>query len=270
MKRLVDLTIEDLAANPVWRYEGGAGDKAVAAPVRRDSLSQADDEIFLATTEFELFDTARHSGYCFPADGSSIDYLQPVIVTRSGHVAFWFDEPPAPAILSKQWAALGKEPRDVFPIAFRCLVPVDGQTISGRIESVESAEGPSPAATSKEPSHTARRRGIGTRETRTARRRPAEMTVEFSQGALYGTGVTGNVSRRGMFVRSSLVPGTGPMLRLTVNLPGGRKLSLRGRVVRTVPTDRPSPAASGFGLRLLEEFPGWEELIRGRGGMTKK
>jgi hypothetical protein len=270
VKRLVDLTIEDLAANPVWRYEGGAGDKAVAAPVKRDSLSQTDDEIFLASTEFELLDTARHSGYCFPADGSSVDYLQPVIVTRSGHVAFWFDEPPTPATLSKQWATLGKEPKDIFPVTFRCLVPVDGQTLSGRIEDVESVEQPPPAVTSIDSPRAPRRRGVGTKETRTARRRPAEMTVEFSQGALYGTGVTGNVSRRGMFVRSSLVPGTGPMLRLTVNLPGGRKLSLRGRVVRTVPTDRPSPTASGFGLRLLEEFPGWEELIRGRGGMTKK
>ncbi len=261
MKRLIDLTIEDLAANPVWRYEGGSGARAAAAPVRRSSLSRTDDEIFLASTAFELFDSSRHAGYCFPADGTSIDYLQPVILTRAGHVDFWFEEPPSPEALSKQWAALGKQPGDIFPVAFRCLIPVDGQTVQGRIDGVESAEPRRPAAAPKDSLPGARRGGIGTRETRTARRRPAEMTVEFSQGALYGTGVIGDISRRGAFVRSSLVPGTGPMLRLTVNLPGGRKLSLTGRVVRSIDAGAAARATSGFGLRLLEDWPDYDELF---------
>lgn len=267
MKRLADLTIEDLAANPVWRYEGGSGAKAIAAPFKRDSLSKTDDEIFLASTEFVLFDSARQSGYCFPADGTSIDYLQPVIVTRSGHVAFWFDEPPSPATLSKQWAALGKEPKAIFPVAFHCLIPVDGQTVRGRIDGVEFFDEAPEGPTNDSPS-SSRRRGIGSGEIRTGRRRPAEMTVEFSQGALYGSGVTGDVSRRGMFVRSSFVPGTGPMLRLTVKLPGGRKLALTGRVVRSVDAEAPTKTTRGFGLRLLDDWPGYDELFARRN--TKK
>ena len=91
MKRLVELTVEDLVASPVWRYEGGSGAQAVVVPTKRDALSQDDDEVFLAATEFELFDSTRHFGFCFPADDSGIDYLQPVIIKGSQHVGFWFD-----------------------------------------------------------------------------------------------------------------------------------------------------------------------------------
>ncbi len=269
MRRLVELTPADLSSNPVWRYEGGSGDDARVAPVKRDALSRADDEIYLAATEFELFDATTCTGYCFPADGAGVDYLQPVILTADGPVAFWFEKPPAADVLARQWRALGKEPGQVFPVSFRCLVPVDGQTLRGRIERVEhgeeaAAEAPSASALDvpiKEPRTTAPRRRIGASDTRTARRRPAEMTVEFSQGTLYGTGVTGDVSRRGMFVRSPWIPGTGPVLRLTVNLPGGRKLALTGRVVRTVEPAAPMRTPPGFGLRLNDEWPGYDELF---------
>ncbi len=262
MKRLVDLTIEDLAAHPVWRYEGGSGADASAAQTDLRTLSQMDDEVFLAATEFELFDGTKHTGFCFPADGSGIDYLQPVILTPSGPVSFWFEDAPDADTLAGQWKALHKEPKNIFPIAYRCLVPVDGQTRSGRIDAVASSdavEAPKKGDGNVPPPK--RRRGIGVSATRTTRRRNAEMTVEFSQGKLYGTGVTGDVSRRGMFVRTPWIPGTGPVLRLTVNLPGGRKLALTGRVVRTVPGDRPSPGSPGFGLRLLDEWPEWDDMF---------
>jgi hypothetical protein len=87
------------------------------------------------------------------------------------------------------------------------------------------------------------------------------MPVKFSQGPLEGTGVTGDVSRRGMFVRSKEIPGPGPMLRLTVKLPGGRELVLKGRVVRKAGPSLHSSAAPGFGLRLAEEWPEYERLF---------
>ncbi len=261
MKRLVELTIEDLSAHPVWRYEGGSGAQAVASPSDRRQLSQMDDEVFLAATEFELFDATKHMGFCFPADGSGVDYLQPVILSPSGPVAFWFETAPAPEKLAEQWKALGKNAEDIFPVAYRILVPVDGQTLSGRIDGVASADdGAVPKKKEGDPPPP-KRRGIGVSATRTTRRRPAEMTVEFSQGTLYGTGVTGDVSRRGMFVRSPWIPGTGPVLRLTVNLPGGRKLALQGRVVRTVEPAAPTRTAPGFGLRLTDDWPDWDDLF---------
>src|SRR5262249_10567829 len=99
VKRLIDLTVEDLEASPVWRYEGGSGARATVAPAKRVSLSQADDEIFLAATEFQLVDASQHFGFCFPADDSGIDYLQPVIIRPARHVNFWFDGPAQPATL---------------------------------------------------------------------------------------------------------------------------------------------------------------------------
>jgi hypothetical protein len=282
VKRLAELSVEGLVASPVWRYEGGSGADATIAPSKRVSLSQTDDEIFLAATEFELFDSSRHFGFCFPADDTGIDYLQPVILSPSGHVSFWFDGPAAPEVLSSQWKALGKEPREIFPVAFRCLVPVDGRTVSGRIEGVGSsrnltsgslapmisegtfATGGDPRGAARIP--TARpvqaRRDTGPIEKRTAHRRRAEVKVEFTQGALHGTGITGDVSPRGMFVRSTRIPGTGPMLRLRVNLPEGRTLALTGRVVRGFTAISSVGASSGFGLRLAEDSTEYEDLIR--------
>lgn len=281
MKRLVELTVADLVASPVWRYEGGSGTDARVAATDRQSLSQQDDEVFLAATDFELADSSRHFGFCFPADDSGIDYLQPVIVKGTRHVSFWFDGPASAEVLSHQWKTLAKTPEQIFPVVFRCLVPVDGREVAGRIEGIETSQGvaagwPAPpgaedgsraAGAPPEPGRAlaarpvdARRRGTGEVEKRTARRRKAEMTVEFSQDSFQGRGITGDVSRRGMFVRSPHIPGTGPALRLTVHLPDGRELVLRGRVVRTA-ADASSPASPGFGLRLADDSPEFDELL---------
>jgi PilZ domain-containing protein len=275
VKRLAELTVKDLAASPVWRYEGGSGAEALVAPADRRSLSQWDDEIFLAATNFVLSDSSRHVGFCFPADDSGIDYLQPVIVSGSRHVSFWFEGGVSQAALARQWKALGKQPAEIFPITFQCRIPVDGRTVTGRIAGVESSQtltsGPAPAI-SEGPGATestgriltARpvqaRRDTGAVEKRTARRRKAEMTVEFVQDTLYGTGVIADLSRRGMFVRSNRIPGTGPALRLTVNLPNRTKIVLTGRVIRTV-ADPSRPGPSGFGLRLAEDSPEYEALL---------
>ncbi len=266
MKRLGKLTAEDLAANPVWRYEGGSGSEALVVPVERDALSQSDDEIFLAATDFDLFDSSRYLGFCFPADDSGIDYLQPVIIGGARHVSFWFEGSVSPAAVAAQWSRLGKKAADIFPVTFRCRVPVDGRSVTGRIRGVESSEtltsGPAPAIS--DGPLTARpfqaRRDTGAVEKRTTRRRKAEMTVEFSQDSLHGTGVIADLSRRGMFVRSNRIPGTGPALRLTVNLPNRTKIVLTGRVIRTV-ADPSRPGPVGFGLRLAEESPEYEALL---------
>jgi hypothetical protein len=274
VKRLSELTIDDLRSSPVWRYEGGSGSDAAVSPARRTALSQTDDEIYLAATEFELFDGTRHAGFCFPADDSGLDYLQPVIVTSSGHVSFWFEEPVSQEQRDHQWDRLGKPESAILPVTFRCLVPVDGRTVTGRIDRIESAADLAASATPPPPLDasaptsgpgvpTARpvqaRRDTGPVEKRTARRRKADMEVEFTQDGAPVRGVIGDLSPRGMFVRSSRIPGTGPNLRLTVNLPNGRKLVLTGKVVRTVGGAASKP--SGFGLRLAEDSPEYDELL---------
>jgi hypothetical protein len=289
MKKLRDLTADDFRESPVWRYEGGAGEEAVVEASPRQSLSREDDEIFLAATEFELADGSRHFGFCFPAEDSGLDYLQPVILTAGGSVSFWFDEPAPPETLVAQWSALGKTPSEIFPVTLRCLVPVDGRAVESRIESVEDPGEDAPlfagdaafVAESETPEEDVSRapaarpvvvrpRGTSIVEKRTSRRRRTEMPVEFAQGPLSGTGVTGDVSRRGMFVRSRELPGTGPLLKLTVNLPGGRRLELKGRVVRRAggSANLLGPRPAGFGLRLAEEWPEYESLFPDRRGKS--
>jgi hypothetical protein len=291
LKRLIDLTIEDLTATPVWRYEGGSGAEAVVVPTGRTSLSAADDEVFLAATEFTLPDSSQHLGFCFPVDDSGIDYLQPVIVTRGSHISFWFDGPIAQEVLSSQWNALGKRVEDVFPVHFRCLVPVGGRTVTGVILNVESSADTSSTGDAG-PIHDASRsigaiadpapRATGTTRggRRTSARGPfafgsgrgrikrpprhnVEMMVEFDQGESRGTGVTRDISSGGMFVRAARVPNVGPSLHLTVLLPSGRKLHLRGKVVRSASaTGLPRPATPpGFGVRLTDQPAEYEELL---------
>jgi hypothetical protein len=279
MKRLFDLTVEDLTASPVWRYEGGNGVEAIVEPENRDSLTQADEEVFLAATEFVLPDSTQRLGFCFPVDDAGMDYLQPVIVTAAGHVRFWFDGAVTPELLASQWTALGKREDEVFPVNFRCRVLVDGRTVTGVIRNVEGSAaigsaGPSGGGGEKSsealesPGAGARpdrvRRlfsaGAGVAEKRTSPRRRAEMLVEFREGESRGAGVTSELSRRGMFIRSAQPPGLGPALSLTMHLPGGRTVLLKGRVVRNdgVPgITRPD----GFALELTEKTAEYDAFL---------
>ncbi len=287
MKRLAELTVEDLTSAPVWRYEGGDGANGVVVADRREGLSQMDDEVFLAATEFLLPDATEHLGFCFPVDDAGLDYLQPAIVTRSCHVQFWFDGAVASEVLSAQWAALGKRAEEVFPVRFRCRVPVDGRVVSGEIPGIETSAGilppalpagslaGSPPESDEQPYESGRPDGsvlsarpnrvrrlfanrAGVCVTRTAPRRRVEMMVEFDQGGSRGTGVTGDVSRNGMFVRATRPPNGGPAVSLTVHLPGGREILMAGRVVRSAAASDPQ---SGFALALTDKPAEYDEFF---------
>jgi hypothetical protein len=288
MKRLADLTVEDLTSAPVWRYEGGDGADAVVVAHSRDGLSQMDDEIFLAATDFTLPDSTRHLGFCFPVDDAGLDYLQPAIVTPGGHVQFWFDGTVEAEVLSAQWAALGKRAEEIFPVQFCCRVPVDGREVTGVIPGIETSADifparpadlvadsgpeetdeasyesrrPDGAVLSARPSRVRRlfpnRDGVIV--TRIAPRRRVEMLVEFDQGGARGTGVTGDVSRNGMFVRSARPPNGGPAVSLTVHLPGGREILMAGRVVRSAAAS--DPQSPGFALALTDKPVEYDEFF---------
>jgi hypothetical protein len=277
VKRLADLKIEDLAAAPVWRYEGGTGAEAIVAAAERSSLSQADEDVFLAATDFFLPDSSQYVGFCFPADAAGIEYLQPVIVTPSGQVRFWFDRAVARETLKAQWSFLGKRAEEVFPVRFRCRVAVDDHEVTGVIPGIETSEDlvsrPDEFANVPADRRGARAGGSpsGRRPARvrpfpavqsgqrTAYRHDVEMVVEFEQGGSHGAGVAGNVSGTGMFVCSTQRPNIGPALKLTLHLPGGRELQLEGRVVRSAPaSDLSRP---GFGLTLTEKPDEYDQFL---------
>jgi hypothetical protein len=141
MKPLRDLTIDDLHMTPVWQSLGGADEEALVVPTRRTTLSESDQDTFLAVTEFVLGNGQRHLGFCSPTDDSGLDYVQPVIVTTKGQVTLWFHEPPSQGLLADQWSRLGVPETDVFPIKYECPVPVDGRTVKGTIPDLKSMGG---------------------------------------------------------------------------------------------------------------------------------
>lgn len=134
MKRVTELTPDDLNRVPVWRYEGEIDEVAVVHATERRDLGTNERGVFIAHTQFVLADGTQHVGFCSPCDDSGLDYLQPVIVTPDGQVYFWFDEPPSSDSLQRQWRRLGAR-SEIFPIHFRCTVPVDGRFVTGIIES---------------------------------------------------------------------------------------------------------------------------------------
>jgi hypothetical protein len=131
MKRLTELKPHDLEAVAVWRYEGEGDDTALVRATERLELSERDSATFIARTQFVLADGSQHIGFCSPSDDSGIDYVQPVIVTPEGPVFFWFEEPPTAEFLQAQFARLGVDHGEIFPVHYRCTVPLDGRLISG-------------------------------------------------------------------------------------------------------------------------------------------
>ena len=134
MKKLRDLAPADLQRCPVWRYEGETDEVAVLHATSKRELTDPSDQIYIAETQFVLANGAQHIGFCTPADDDEVQTLQPVIVTPEGHVYFWFDEPPTREFLLAQWNRLGAPRDEVFPVHFRCVVPVNGKYVTGVIE----------------------------------------------------------------------------------------------------------------------------------------
>lgn len=133
MKRIADLTPADFERAPVWRYSGATDETAVMYATNRRELTDDERETFIARTQFVLGNGAQHVGFCSPVNDSEMDCLQPVILTQYGPVYFWFEHPPTHEFLASQWARLGVTREDVFPVHFRCTVPVSGRFVTGII-----------------------------------------------------------------------------------------------------------------------------------------
>ena len=134
MKTLRDLVPADLQRCPVWRYEGETDEVAVLRATDKRELSDPSEDIYIAETQFVLANGAQHIGFCTPSEEDEVELLQPVIVTPEGHVYFWFDEPPTREFLRAQWDLLGASHEEIFPVHFRCMVPVNGKYVTGVIE----------------------------------------------------------------------------------------------------------------------------------------
>ena|SRR5688572_38095 len=134
VKRLHDLRPADLERAAVWHYDGESDEVATVRATERAQLSASEQGRFIARTQFALANGAQFIGFCSPVDDSGLDYLQPVILTPEGPVYFFFEEPPSQEMLDAQWRRLGVGHEQVFPVHFRCTVPVDGVYVTGSIE----------------------------------------------------------------------------------------------------------------------------------------
>ena len=119
MKRLLDFTPADIRRCAVWRYEGENDEVALLYATDRRELSENEKDIFIAETHFVLANGTQHIG---------------AIVTGAGHVYFWFNQPPSRETLQAQWKLLGVGREEIFPVHFRCAVPVAGRFVTGVIE----------------------------------------------------------------------------------------------------------------------------------------
>jgi hypothetical protein len=143
MKRLAELRSEDFEVHPVWGYYGTEGTEdtdAVVEPRAVVEVTEADPTVLLAATEFHLADGTAAAGFCSPADDSGLDYVQPVIFIADRQVPLW--RPGLGGdVAARICLDLGRPASDVFPIAWRCLVPVDGEVRAGNITSSDVLAG---------------------------------------------------------------------------------------------------------------------------------
>jgi hypothetical protein len=134
VKRLRELTNDDLARVPIWWYEGQSDESASVSPV--EAFEHPESKAYIARTRFVLADGSEWWGYCSPTDDSGLDYIQPVIISAAGHVRFWYDESAPEPEPGRACRLLGKQPEQVFPARFECVVPVEGRYVAGVVSRV--------------------------------------------------------------------------------------------------------------------------------------
>ncbi len=91
-------------------------------------------------------------------------------------------------------------------------------------------------------------------ERRLFARKKRRFLVEFSLQGANCTGFTYDVSPTGIFVRSIRLPFPGTVLTAHLHLPEGKRIAVRGKVVRSfrVPPALSRLIPSGFSMRLAD------------------
>ena len=100
-------------------------------------------------------------------------------------------------------------------------------------------------------------------ERRTFSRKKRRFLVEFSLQGAPCTGFTYDVSPTGIFVRSVRLPAPGTLLTASMHLSDGRRIAVRGRVVRSfrVPAALSRLIPSGFSMRLSDTPEDYYRLL---------
>ncbi len=100
-------------------------------------------------------------------------------------------------------------------------------------------------------------------EKRAHPRRRVRLIVDFETGTGSTTGITHDISRSGLFVRTVRIPKVGARIEFVLHLSGGQAVRLSGRVMRTfsAPGTLRFVVPSGFGIRLSPGSPGYKSFV---------
>lgn len=150
-KQVYDLTLDDVKCYPVWQYaldeEGEDGqDEATVRPVPVEEMDLQHSS-YIVRARFLLADGTTAIGTVtvsdLPDDGiikiegdnDGNAKRQPVIITSSGQIGFWFGSiKPKDKEIAEAYLALGcKSPGAVFPLTYRVDVQMPNCPAGGRI-----------------------------------------------------------------------------------------------------------------------------------------
>jgi hypothetical protein len=138
-KQVYELTQGDLVQVPIWEFaldeEGQQGqDEATVRPWKKTGFLDPTQGTFIVRAAFRLADGTRYVGYLtLRADRDvSIPAVQPVIVTESGQVMFWYGVlTPDAESLRNAYRSLGGT--QVFPIRYESDARLFRGQISGTL-----------------------------------------------------------------------------------------------------------------------------------------
>jgi len=147
-KQIYDLRLEDLRKCAVWRIvldvEGeDRQDECTVQPCPSLSRVDAAEGLFFVHAEFTAEDGTRFEGYCTPHETYSIGFIRPTIVTDRGQVGFWWGiAKPTPKELKACYEKLGKNRKTLFPLQFRCLLPIsNAERMEGTVKAFLYSDG---------------------------------------------------------------------------------------------------------------------------------
>lgn len=130
MKNLINLTTEDINEHPLWECSN-VDHIEVLRHSHKVEISEADNEVYVVATDFELNNGQKLQGICSPQDSSGLDYIQPIIVSSNGHFrTFKYDNWTKDEQIN-ELRILGLNKDDVFPIKYRTRIRCDNEYLNG-------------------------------------------------------------------------------------------------------------------------------------------
>ena len=99
-------------------------------------------------------------------------------------------------------------------------------------------------------------------ERRTLRRVLTRITATFESGKLSGDGYVKNVSKRGLFLRSDVLPPVGSSIRIRLSIKGGAQVEVTGTVLWTTEQlETEETPKAGFGIEIPLDDQGFVEFF---------